>query len=122
MYRYAVLESLICLHSLGINHNDPDERNVVFDKKTETYKFIDLCTCSWHLCPGILICMELKIMCGKFRIFETDFALDYQEKVIRQNELKFLNTRSFLERREKLYVKKFATSVRQLAKELDSKT
>lgn len=117
--RCAVLNSLICLHALGLSHNDVEARNVVYDDKTGTYKFIDLCASTWHTCAGIEKCTELMIMWNKFQLFEKEFSLDYQQKVSHENNLTFVNTWSLLEYVKEIDLEKLAASVKQLAKDLN---
>ena len=56
--RTGVLESLICLHSLGLWHGDAEERNIARDREDKTFKFIDFCSSTWHDCPGAAVCEE----------------------------------------------------------------
>ncbi|KAL5512500.1 hypothetical protein ACEPAG_3153 [Sanghuangporus baumii] len=60
--KVALMKSLLALHSIGLKHGDPDERNVGIDRNSvdPTYRFFDFGCSSWHKCHGITECRELK--------------------------------------------------------------
>ncbi|EJD07995.1 uncharacterized protein FOMMEDRAFT_150622 [Fomitiporia mediterranea MF3/22] len=125
----AVLNNLICLHALGFCHNDADERNVVYDSRSDTYKFIDLCTGGWHEflrsgdvenCRGIRKCSELKIMWHTFNPSDKDASQDFEEEVLCEHNLRFRNLRKRLEREGILDMHKLAPDVKKLADRIES--
>lgn len=62
IHRVGLMQSLLALHSIGLKHGDPDERNVGIDRDgvDVTYRFFDFGCSTWHKCHGITDCEELK--------------------------------------------------------------
>ena len=90
--RTGVLESLICLHSLGLWHGDAEGRNIARDRERKTFKFIDFCSSTWHDCPGVAVCEETCL--ARRATFGPDsnkpLAL-LEEDVVARYDLKFCN-------------------------------
>ncbi|KAL5534940.1 hypothetical protein ACEPAF_3030 [Sanghuangporus sanghuang] len=130
-YRYwsgsdkiAVIQSLLALHSLGLFHGDPDERNVAIRRKGagDTYRFFDFGNSHWHRCLGITDCEELKV---QLRILYNMHAppwnpIDLQERTIREYALPFCNLEEVVDGMESLNYEPVVLRLRRRGKMYDT--
>lgn len=64
-----VLQSALCLHTIGLYHGDLEERNVAYWRNEEDsedsedyYKIFDFGNSTWHRCSGMKCCEELRCL------------------------------------------------------------
>ncbi|KAL5522870.1 hypothetical protein ACEPAG_8888 [Sanghuangporus baumii] len=93
-----LLTSLTLFHSLGLNHRDCDEKNIVFYSKTKLFKFIDLCDAVWHDCRGFCDCEEMFV---RWEILNDGSMtsvnpLEFQRRVMDKYGMEFCNLRKVL--------------------------
>ncbi|OCB87734.1 hypothetical protein A7U60_g5261 [Sanghuangporus baumii] len=93
-----LLASLTLFHSLGLEHRDCDEKNIVFNPKTKLFKFIDLCDAVWHDCPGFCDCEEMVV---RWEILNDGSVtsvnpLEFQRRVMDKYGMEFCNLRKVL--------------------------
>ncbi|KAL5483038.1 hypothetical protein ACEPAI_8267 [Sanghuangporus weigelae] len=93
--KVGLMQSFLALHSIGLKHGDPDERNVGIDRNSvdPTYRFFDFGCSSWHKCHGITECRELKDQIRMlYDLQEPPWEpLLLQERAIREYALPFCN-------------------------------
>ncbi|KAL5534853.1 hypothetical protein ACEPAG_1318 [Sanghuangporus baumii] len=123
--KIAVTQSLLGLHSLGLYHGDPDERNIAIRRKgaDDTYRFFDFGNSHWHRCRGIADCEELII---QPRILYDMHAppwnpMDFQERTIREYTLLFCNLKEIVDGTELLNYEPIVLHMRRRAKKYDTK-
>ncbi|KAL5518374.1 hypothetical protein ACEPAH_56 [Sanghuangporus vaninii] len=118
--KIAVVQSLLALHSLGLFHGDPDERNIAIRRKGagDTYRFFDFGNSHWHRCLGITDCEYLKI---QVRILYNMHAppwnpIDLQERTIREYALPFCNLEEVVDGMESLSYEPIVLRMRRRGK------
>ena len=87
LHRSSVMESLLCLHSIGLYHADPEGRNVVREARSSRLKFVDFCESFWHKCPGIRKCEELLCYWGCY--FPKKSENRFEGRVCSKHNLRF---------------------------------
>lgn len=94
IYRYSVMEALLCLHSLGLFHCDAREENFLYDDASKAVKVIDFSESKWHDCPGLPVCRELieiwRLMFGGVS------SSPFRDSIIHQYSLPFINIEELL--------------------------
>ena len=95
-----MVQSLLALHSLGLYHGDPDERNVAIRREDadDTYRYFDFGNCHWHWCPGITDCEELRCQVRIIYNFQPPpwDPKELQERTVREYGLPFCNLKAIL--------------------------
>ncbi|KAL5531822.1 hypothetical protein ACEPAF_5385 [Sanghuangporus sanghuang] len=93
--KVGLMQSLLALHSIGLKHGDPNERNVGIDRNSvdPTYRIFDFDCSSWHKCHGVTECRELKDQFQMLFDLQEPLwdSLLIQERTIREYALPFCN-------------------------------
>lgn len=123
-----MLKSALCLHSIGLNHGDLDERNIAYYENSEdsedNYKFFDFGNSRFHRCSGVQHCEELSFLLRSLGLnspvddppFDVD---DFQLTMRRQYKLPFINLEQRLRRASRVKEEPLLERLDELARMYD---